>query len=226
MSYGASTDTGRRLVDRPGTFSRSLRDRRFERFISLLDGHSEPRIVDLGGTLNFWRDRAAFGPIAEGEVTLVNLQDQSGGPANVRWVKGDVTSLEGFSDMEFDAAFSNSAIEHVGGFDRQRAMAEEVRRLAPLYSLQTPNYWFPLEPHFMVPGWQWLPVGARIRIIQRVPLGHRRVKAPDPEEARRRVESIRLLTANELGSLFPDGILVPERLGPFVKSWTVERVGR
>lgn len=223
MSSGASAKPGGRLIDRPGTFSRSLRDRRFARFISHLEGLSSPRIVDLGGTLNFWRDRAALGPVAEGEVTLVNLQDQSGGPANVRWVEGDVASLKEFGDMEFDAVFSNSVIEHVGGLERQRAMAGEVRRLAPIYSLQTPNYWFPLEPHFMVPGWQWLPAGARIRILQKVPLGHRRVKAADPEEARRRVESVRLLTATELASLLPDGTLVPERLGPLVKSWTVER---
>ena len=48
-------------------------------------------------------------------------------------------------------------------------MAAEVRRVAPAYWVQTPNFWFPMEPHFLVPGWQWLPERTRISILQRRP---------------------------------------------------------
>ena len=212
-------------VDAPGSISRSLRNRRFDRFLSMLDRIPAPRIIDLGGTVEFWRERARLGRIAEGEVTLVNLHDQSGGPDNVVWVEGDVTALDRFPDMEFDAVFSNSVIEHVGNFERQAAMAREATRLAPLYSVQTPNYWFPLEPHFLMPAWQWLPVSVRVEVVRRFRMGHQRARTPDARSARERVESIRLLKRSELVTLFPDGTLVPERVGPFVKSWMIERAG-
>lgn len=212
-------------VDTPGSLSRSFRDRRFERFLSLLKGISRPRVIDLGGTLDFWRDRASQGPMARAEVVLVNLQEQSSGPENVRCVKADVTSLQEFPDMSFDAVFSNSVIEHLGSFEMQAAMAREAMRLAPIYSIQTPNYWFPLEPHFLVPGWQWLPVPIRVALLKRIPLGHTGRRSPDSEIARRRVESIRLLRRSELAELFPDGTIESEHFGPIVKSWTVERPG-
>jgi hypothetical protein len=210
-------------VDAPGSLSRSLRDRRFKRFLSLLEGPSEPRIVDLGGTVQFWGERAAQGSIARGEVVLVNLHGQSGGPANVTTIEGDVTSLSQFPDMSFDAVFSNSVIEHVGSYEEQAAMAREVRRLAPIYSVQTPNYWFPLEPHFLVPGWQWLPVSVRIALVRTLPLGRTGRRSPDAATARQRVESIRLLRRTEMEKLFPDGRVLSERIGPLLKSWTVER---
>jgi hypothetical protein len=55
-----------------------------------------------------------------------------------------------YRDKEFDIAFSNSVIEHVGNDLRIRQMADEVRRVGRNY-LQTPNYYFPLEPHFFFP---------------------------------------------------------------------------
>ena len=62
-----------------------------------------------------------------------------------------------FTTGEFDVVFSNSVIEHVGDFDDQRRMADEVRRVGRRFFVQTPNRWFPLEVHTRLPFVHWLP---------------------------------------------------------------------
>ena len=73
------------------------------------------------------------------------------------WISRDATNLHEFGDASFDIAFSNSVIEHLSTFENQARMAAEVRRVARAYWVQTPNFWFPIEPHFLVPAWHWLP---------------------------------------------------------------------
>src|SRR5205823_6414361 len=134
----------------------------------------------------------------------------------ISYVYGDARQMHMFGSRDFDMCFSNSVIEHVGTIDDQLRMAQEIRRVARGYFVQTPNAYFPLEPHFLVPGWQFLPMSLRAHLLQRRDLGWmKRVK--DPQMARRAVESIRLLTAAELQRLFPDGQIHRERVGPFTK---------
>ena len=94
-------------------------------------------------------------------------------------------------------------------------MATEVRRLAPSYFVQTPNDWFPLEPHFLVPGWQWFPRTIRVWAVARWKVGH---CGPfdTRAEAWEAVEEIRLLDKRQLKEPFPDGRFATERIGPLV----------
>lgn len=80
-----------------------------------------------------------------------------------------------FRNEEFDVVFSNSVIEHLGEYPQQRRMADEVRRAGKRYFLQTPNRYFPLEPHFFFPFFQFLPVSVRVWLLSRFHLGwHKR----------------------------------------------------
>ena len=63
--------------------------------------------------------------------------------------------MDFFKDKSFDAVFSNSVIEHVGTFEDQKMMANEVIRVTNFYFIQTPNLYFPIEPHFLVPFFQF-----------------------------------------------------------------------
>jgi hypothetical protein len=113
--------------------------------------------------------------------------------------------------------FSNSAIEHLGSFRDQFRVAQEIRRVAKGYYVQTPNLYFPLEPHFLVPGWQFIPCEWRAHILRKRDLGWmKQVKSLD--EARAVVKSIRLLDSRDLQKLFPDAGILRERVGPLTKS--------
>ena len=219
-----SVAVGRRLRDLADdssttSLSHRLRSRRFERFERLAASLPRPiEIIDVGGTCEFWEQRGWAG--SDGvSVTLVNLVEQEQRHENIRPVVGDATDLSAYADEAFDLAFSNSVIEHLFTFEKQRAMAAEIRRVARAYWVQTPNFWFPVEPHFLAPAWHWLPVSARIAILRRRGVGWMG-RCPDPDHAREVVTEVRLLRRGELRSMFPEAAVVAERYGGLVKSWT------
>jgi len=203
----------------PTSLSHRLRERRFRMFDQLAATLPRPlRIIDLGGTNEYWERRGWAGR-DDVEITLVNLGPQERRHENLHPVIGDATDLSDHADGAFDIAFSNSVIEHLFTFDNQASMAREVRRVARAYWVQTPNFWFPIEPHFLVPVWHWLPEQARVAILQRRGVGWAG-RCPDREVASAIVREHRLMRRRELARLFPDASIVPERLGGLVKSWT------
>ncbi len=200
--------------------SGSFRKKRFARFAALLDTFEKPvSIVDVGGTVRFWEEHGLAGG-SEVDVTLINLRAEDTQYANVRGLAGDATDLSEFADKSFDIAFSNSVIEHLFTIDAQHRMASEMRRVAHAYWVQTPNYWFPIEPHFYVPGWQWLPMGVRTAMLRHWRCGCRG-PCPDPEVARRQVAEVRLLRKPELKQMFSDATIEAESVCGLAKSWLV-----
>jgi SAM-dependent methyltransferase len=97
-----------------------------------------------------------------------------------------------FEDDAFDVAFSNAVVEHVGSRDEQRRFVAELCRVAPRVFLSTPNRWFPLETHTLVPFVHWLPRPVADRIFGA--LG---------KDGWKRVD---LLTKRELLELFPPSV--------------------
>jgi hypothetical protein len=188
----------------------------------LLEQNQRPiRILDIGGTNSFWEQRGWTGR-KDVHIVLVNLDAEPSLHENIQARRGDATDLTEFSDGAFDVVFSNSVIEHLSTFERQTAMASEVRRLAPRYWVQTPNFWFPIEPHFLTPGWHWLPARVRIALLKRRRWGWRG-PCSDREDAEALVREIRLMRGRELSAMFPDATLRKERVGPLVKSFVAVR---
>ena len=207
-------------VENPNSLSNRMRSKRFRRFEQLVEPLPRPlRIIDFGGTPEFWEQRG-WGRRDDVHITAVNIQPRISFRPNFRPVFGDVADLSEFADNSFDIAFSNSVIEHLFTFERQVAMAKELQRVAPVFWLQTPNYWFPIEPHFHLPGWQWLPLRVRKAVIRRRRCGWRG-PCPDAELADQIVREVRLLTRRQLQRLFPTAAIVPERSCGLVKSWIV-----
>jgi hypothetical protein len=214
----------RRLADQStsGSFSNTRRTRRFEAFAAIVEDllatRSRPiRILDIGGTNSFWEKRGWAGR-EDVEIVLVNLWAEERVHPNIEGLAGDATDLSEFADGSFDVVFSNSVIEHLQTRANQAAMAAEVRRLAPVHWIQTPNFWFPVEPHFLTPAWHWLPVSARVALLRRRRWGWRG-PLPDASEAETAVREIRLMRRSELARMFPDSELRREKIGPFVKSF-------
>jgi Methyltransferase domain len=212
----------RRLADcdNDDSLSNRMRSRRFEMFERITASLERPlSILDIGGTNEFWAQRGWAGR-DDVTITTVNLAQEPQVHANIHPLVADATDLSDFDEKSFDVAFSNSVIEHLFTAEAQEAMARETRRVARAYWVQTPNYWFPMEPHFLVPGWQWLPEPARVAAIRRVRLGWRG-PVQDVDAAREQVREIRLMRRSELARMFPGATLRPERFGGLVKSWIV-----
>lgn len=208
-------------VHRPDSFSSRLRLRRFALLRRLLSGLPRPlRILDVGGTEAFWRnlDAAGQGLGAGTTVVLLNVGEVAASTTpGIEAQSGDARHMPQFADGSFDVVFSNSVIEHVGELPAQRRMAEEVRRVGRRYFVQTPCRTFPIEPHFLFPYFQFLPLEAQLFLVR-----HRRMgwfeRTPDPAAALEVLRSVRLMSQAELRALFPEAILLHERFLGLTKS--------
>ena len=208
---------------RSGGISKFFRGRRMQLFRRLTRNLPRPiRVLDLGGTQAYWESLDATDPDVF-QVTLLNLEgDVAEGTAKIQRKNfdariGDVTDLSSINRSDFDLVHSNSVIEHLFTWESQLKMAEQIRSLDLSFWVQTPNYWFPMEPHFHVLGWQWLPRTTRIKWPQKKKCGMRGPVA-DWDQAASLVDEVRLLKAREMRRLFPHAKIYHERIGPFTKS--------
>ncbi len=205
---------------RKDSWAASFRRGRMEFFRSLLNSFPRPvTLLDAGGTEGYWI-RMGLAGNPDYRITLLNLEPAAADAENLSCQTGDVRDLGRFADKSFDVVFSNSVIEHVGDFKDQKRMADELRRVGKNLFVQTPNRFFPVEPHFVFPFFQFLPAGCRAFLIQHFDLGWRK-KIPDREEALREARSVRLLTRKELKLLFPGAFIREERLLGLVKSFMI-----
>jgi glycosyltransferase involved in cell wall biosynthesis len=197
-----------------------LRKRRF-RFVQRLLVELPPayELLDVGGTQEFWR-QLNFQP-EDGTILLYNLNSQNKSTiTGITDQMGDARDMREFPDQHFDLVFSNSVIEHVGSYQQQEQMAREVRRVGKRYCVQTPNRYFPIEPHVLWPCFQFLPRHWQIFILTstRSLWGWR---ITSKEEAERYVDGIRLLSEKELRVLFPDARIYREKFLGLTKSFLV-----
>jgi hypothetical protein len=195
-------------------------------FLSLLPSKSDGpiRILDVGGTIDYWRAMQDLWGGHSLSITIVNLGVEPRDEDVFSIRPGDACNLAEFADNSFDVVHSNSVIEHVGHWSEMAAMASEVRRLAPTYYLQTPNYWFPVEPHYRAIGYQWLPESLRAALLTRLKLGFRGPRATF-DLAMRDVQTVNLLTSRQLRALFPDAEIRAERVMGLPKSLIALRRG-
>lgn len=197
-----------------------MRTRRFAFFREWVAALPRPiRILDVGGTEDYWV-RMGFIDPAEVELTIVNLDPPAAQRPNVRTHAGDACAMPEFADAAFDVAFSNSVIEHVGDYARQRAMASEIQRIGRRYFVQTPSRNFPIEPHFMFPWFQFLPLAWKAWLLMHLSLTFGG-KLPTREAAIETARSVELLGEAEFTRLFPGARLYREKLAGLTKSFIV-----
>jgi hypothetical protein len=192
---------------------------------TVIEAKGRCHILDLGGTDYYWNLQQdllkKFGNKIH--IYMVNIEENQivkGLSSRYTTMFGDITRAETYAKVDFDLIHSNSAIEHVGGWKLVKLMADCIKATGRPYFLQTPNYWFPLEPHFRFVGWQWLPESWRASLLLSKSRGFF-AKADDYEEAMMHVEGVKLLTSRQLQVLFPGARIQAERLGPFIKSLMV-----
>ena len=198
---------------------RSFRTQRMQRFAAAFPLGRCRRILDVGGTPEIWRLLPDLPPLV-----LINMpradESQASAAAGMSYVHGDGCRLP-FADASFDVVFSNSVIEHVGGFDAQKRFADDVMRTGRGYWVQTPNRYFPIETHLLTPLVHLLPQALRAFIVRRFTVWQW-IHRPKPDEKRYYIEhfvsDIHLLSVGEMQRLFPDAVIVRERFLLFTKS--------
>ena len=209
----------------PRSLGFRLRARRASALIELIRSAAatgrKVDILDVGGVRTYW-NILPDGFIADHvrRIVLFNLEPPGETPAGetiFECVTGDACDLP-FGDNEFDLVHSNSVIEHVGGWARMKAFAGELRRVAPKYFVQTPSFWFPVEPHYVMPFIHWLPGPMKAAAFRWVgtPRGGR---SRSMDDAMSRVEAAPvLLDLASFQALFPDGRMRRERILLLTKS--------
>jgi hypothetical protein len=192
-------------------FLKYFRSKRMKEFSKLLKLNSATRIIDIGGSPYNW----TLIP-EKPSVTMINIEGDPWEKGRFRMEIGDGRALR-FKDASFDIAYSNSVIEHVGSWENQRRFAEEVRRIAPRYYVQTPYRWFFVEPHLITPFVHFLPKAIQRRLLRNFTI-HGLITRPDRDFIDRFVAETRLLTVTEMKRLFPDAIILRERFLWMTKS--------
>jgi len=175
------------------------------------------RILDIGGFGNSLEilDKNF---VKNNDITILNLDNVEIKNNEVKFVKGDATKSMLFSENNFDVVHCNSVIEHINTNKLRKALSENIQSWGKYFLVQTPNYYFPMEPHFLFPFFQFLPLNVRAFILTKISLGTF-PKESNYKNAKKIVSSVRLLKKSELQALFPGVKIVKEKIAFFTKSF-------
>ncbi len=200
------------------------RQKRIAQFDAIIQPGSTDLMLDVGGFPDNWTNR----PQLVKRIDCINVHpvewDGSANPDHsITTAIGDGCALE-YPNHSYDILFSNSVIEHVGDWEKQKRFAEETRRVGKKLWIQTPALECPIEPHFLAPLVHWFPVSFRRKIVRWFSVWGWMQK-PSQQEIDETIRFTRLLSKNKFKELFPDCVIKTERLlGLFPKSYIAYRI--
>ncbi|MDR2902863.1 MAG: class I SAM-dependent methyltransferase [Lactobacillales bacterium] len=143
--------------------SYKARQKMYARLSKLITLDELDSVLDVGVTCNQQRLESnyfeKFFPYAD---RITALSDQDAGfleemYAGLKFHRGDACAMS-FEDNAFDLVFSSAVIEHVGSYENQKNMLGEMYRVSKKYVyLTTPNRYYPIEVHTLLPLLHWFP---------------------------------------------------------------------
>lgn len=194
-----------------------MRRRMYARFLAVAKPTREDRILDVGVTSDEQLEASnyleAWYP-NKSQLTACGIDDGAmyleRKYPGVSFTRADGTSLP-FANGAFDVVHSSAVIEHVGSrINQVKFISEMVRVARRCVFITTPNRWFPVEFHSILPFVHWLPP-RRFRACLRA-LGH-----GDLAEER----NLNLLGRNDLRSMCAELNLIDCRIdGVRLLGWT------
>ncbi|MDA7707924.1 class I SAM-dependent methyltransferase [Flavobacteriaceae bacterium] len=206
------------ISENKNSLGNQFREKRFSFFLKKINKLPKPvSVLDVGGKINFWENRGLAGNLNY-TITIVNFEKEKSQYSNIKTLIGDATDLSQFVDKSFDIVHSNSVIEHLYNFNNQSKMASEIVRVGKKYIVQTPNKCFFLEPHYLLPFFQFIPDKLKYLILTKTKLS--RLKKWDKNFAKQYINEIRLLSLKEMKILFPKSKIYFEKFFGMNKSFT------
>lgn len=185
-------------------YSQKSRRKKVEEFFRLMDPIKSDILLDVGGNVGYgfreiWN---YFGSIIVIDLNKKAMEVVKREVKHAEVIVGDACNLP-LGDKSVDYVFSNALIEHIAE-ERRYLFASEVKRVARKgYFITTPNYYFPYEPHYKMPFWQYLPEGIKKGLKEHFAVGHYR---------KGKYGRIGLLSTKELGELFPEAKVKGQRI--------------
>jgi SAM-dependent methyltransferase len=172
-------------------------------------------ILDVGAEVNPRGDRTLQLIDSypwKNNITAVNLDPQHIDLIKQHYPEINAIVADGcelpWPDKYFDIVYSNAVIEHLGDFERQKKMAEEIMRVGKQWFVTTPNRWYPFEFHMRLPFVTWIPGDVYLRIGNIISYNHVRKKYMFGINH----DGLRLMSAREMKNCFPDSKIISQRI--------------
>jgi hypothetical protein len=192
-----------------------FRERRSRLFLDTFLPGASTRVLDVGGYACNWQHV----PITS-QITFLNTEYPDGWQvASERFVSevGNGCRMR-FSGHSFDIAYSNSAIEHVGGYEAQKQFASEICRTGRRIFVQTPNRWFFVEPHFLAFFVHYLPWTIARPLLRFCSL-RGLLRQGDNKDLRKLAMELRFVSYREMKEFFPGCEIYREKWFGMTKSF-------
>ena len=191
------------------------RKRKLELFNKVMKPTKQMKVLDVGAEVNPDGDRdlqLIDSYPWKSNITAVNISPEhiyviKQHYSQINSVVADACELP-WPDKYFDIVYSNAVIEHVGGFEEQRQMANEIMRVGKRWFVTTPNRWYPFEFHLRLPFVTWLPGNAYLWVGRVISYNHVRQKYVFGTKR----SGIRLMSVGELKKCFPGSKIIRQRV--------------
>jgi len=173
-----------------------VRNSIYRRFIELTQIAENESVLDVGVSaestlddVNFFEKHYPY----KNRIAAVGLSSSSELESmypGLRYFCADAKEMP-FNDGEYDYVFSSAVIEHVGSRHEQTRFLKELNRVARKgVFITTPNRWFPMELHVVLPFIHWLPPRVFRKTLQAL-----------KKEPLHLEENLNLLSRNDLRTL-------------------------
>ena len=173
-----------------------IRQQMFRDVMKLMQPTPQTTVLDVGVTCDRRADSNFFErlyPYPQ-QLTAVGMEDASflEDLYGITFIQTAGRSLP-FPDQSFDLVVSFAVIEHVGTPQQQTDFVQELCRVGKQVCVSTPNRWFPVEVHTVLPLLHWFP-----------PIIFRRLLRWLRKDFWAQESNLNLLDQRSLVALFPD----------------------
>lgn len=197
-------------------FQQPFRGKRGKILKKIYPDYKNLKILDLGGSESFWIESNI--DINPENITILNISNYQKEYSKLPGIKKltyDGNKIP-FEDKSYDLVICNSVIEHVKK-NQRIIFSKEIMRVGKKFFLQTPCFYFPIEPHFVLPFIHWLPKKVGYYFIYISPW--KILGKPDKEIINEYFFNTNLLKEDELVDLFQNAKIYKEKFLGLTKSY-------